>query len=102
MTRREAGADWQGELSGAVERTRDQIRAWIGGDTAVDQQLREVFDSMVRRDDKKIVIQLSKTLEQLQMNDDAARAVWEAYSSCETKAQRKQFAADLAERGQWP
>jgi hypothetical protein len=103
VARREAGADWRGELSSSVERTRDQVRAWVGDDTAgTDPRFREVMDSMVRRDDKKIVIQLTDTMAQLNMDPAAQRAVWDAYNQCETKTERKRFAADLAERGGLP
>jgi hypothetical protein len=36
------------------------------------------------------------------MDEATTMAVWKAYGHCETKAERKRFAAELAKRGGLP
>ncbi|MFI6870185.1 ADP-ribosyltransferase [Nocardia sp. NPDC050406] len=95
--RRAAGFDVDADLQAGYDNYVDQVRAWVGGDPAVNPKFAEVMDSFVRRADKAEVKALAKLIDQAGLDSEEADQVWREYSdSGATLADKKAFVEQFA------
>jgi len=101
--KRDAGQDWRAQLKDARQSYTSETRAWVAGRPTQDAHLTPLFDSFVRRADKGLVKDLSRSLEGCELSPEALHRTWEAFGRAGDLESKKAYAdnvgATLAKSG---
>ncbi|MBE2997958.1 ABC transporter permease [Nocardiopsis sp. HNM0947] len=89
--KRDSGQDWRAELSEARRSYTSETRAWVAGRPTQDAHLTPLFDSFVRRADKGLVKDLSRSLEGRDLSPEAHHRTWDAFGRAGTLESKKAY-----------
>jgi hypothetical protein len=90
---------WLDELRERREAFVDQVRSWVGKANEVEEPLRVVLDSFVRRVDHQLVRELDRSLNGAPSEEAARREIWMRFDAAGSLEHKRAFVSQIQAQG---